>query len=213
MSISLVAHTAKGASPAGNTTTSAIDTTGADFIVAVIADFLSGIPTISDSKSNLWHLVGFQRANASQIVLMYVSYPTSVGSGHTFSTGGASVPAIAIQAWSGMSSQYGADFRSTNSVTCLTGSVVLPSTSGLLVTGICVNAVSTLTIDDSFTISDQVAVVAAQHEGVGMAYRIVSTGTHTPTWSSTASTTMCAMLIGFGGTSSGAIGGGSYGFA
>ncbi len=213
MSISLVANTAKGASPAGNTTTTGIDTTGADFIVAVIADFQSAVPSLTDSKSNVWDLVMLKRSGASQLVAMYVSYPTSVGSSHTFTTATASFPAIAIAAFSGMSSQFGSAFSTTNVFTRQPGTVALAQATGLLITGICVNAITTLTIDDSFSISDQVAVVGGAHEGVGLAYRIVSTGTHSPTWTLSTSTTVAAVLAGFGGTASGSTGGGSYGFA
>jgi len=77
-------------------TTPAIDTSPANFLVAIITTGNNTTPTISDSKSNTWTRLNLNTNGSccatSHIAIYYVGSAT-VGSGHTFTCGGASVAA------------------------------------------------------------------------------------------------------------------------
>lgn len=66
-------------------TTSAIDTTGAELLVAGIWCLTSAGENLSDSKGNTWTKLTSQINFGMDVVLYYCINPT-VGSGHTFST-------------------------------------------------------------------------------------------------------------------------------
>ena len=79
----LIAHAIVGSSTGNNATTSAIDTTGATLLVALIVTDTGG-GTMSDSKGNTWTaLTAHSGGTTVTGQLFYVSNPT-VGSGHTF---------------------------------------------------------------------------------------------------------------------------------
>lgn len=209
MAYSLVAHTATAAA-----TTGTIDTTGADFIVVVLSDFAGTVPNgaITDSKGNVWSIVSSAFQGGTQQCCMYLSYPTSVGSGHTFTISGGNVPSLAVCAFSGSTPQSGVAI-SASSATAQPGTITLAQTVGLIVTGIAFNVTgATASIDASFTISDQVTTGA--HEGVAMAYKIGTTGTLTPTWTITGGpSAVTSVMVAFTQSGGGGSAGGSYGFA
>jgi len=90
MAIALVTSDKKQAAASGDVsvTSNSLDTTGANLIIAVTAILpgSSNAPVISDSKGNSW--TDRTAYTSSQPVAVRVSYtiPTSVGSGHTFTT-------------------------------------------------------------------------------------------------------------------------------
>src|SRR5690349_3343729 len=76
---------AVGPGGSGGSTTSAIDTTGADFIVVGVLYSQAHHPTVSDSKSNTWTAVGSAHDSSQEGVQLYFCHNPTVGSGHTFS--------------------------------------------------------------------------------------------------------------------------------
>lgn len=175
-------------SPTGGTT-SGINTTGANLIVAAVSLYsgYSGL-TFADSKSNTWTYLGIQSLGDAWIA-MYFCVPSSVGSGHTFTVGGSNVySAVSVQAWSGA---YATPYTrrvnkggSPDSSTVLVNPVT-PSEDGcLIVTAVSdLDAVTGRSINASFTISGEVALVGGNSYSIGMAYRVMgSQASVSPTW-------------------------------
>jgi hypothetical protein len=132
MAIVLLSSTIKG-SPNGSTvTTDAIDTTGANLLVAVYSNWATSA-TITDSKSgNTWtNLTGY--GSASRIRIAYC-IPSDVGTGHTF-TATNNFPSLAVFAFSGThSSPYDAESgNSASSVTTIQPGSLTPAEDNSLV--------------------------------------------------------------------------------
>lgn len=88
-------------------TTSAIDTTGANLLVACVSSHAtaSETPTISDSKSNSWIAAEESLETSGTHMRLFYSVPTAVGTDHTFTVNGAGTMAsIYLTAWSGAAS-------------------------------------------------------------------------------------------------------------
>lgn len=93
MAFSLIGTPVSVRSATSPATTPTYDTTGADFLVAIVAHNTAagGTPDVTDSKSNSWTAAtAYTNVSSGQEIRLYYSLPTSVGSGHTasFSTGG-----------------------------------------------------------------------------------------------------------------------------
>lgn len=200
--ISFIVETSK-AGGANGVTSDAIDTTGADFLVAVACDFTSGSGgTFSDSKSNTWNTltassVGFTRTQIAWCV------PSSVGTGHTFGFNGTrTYPAIAVMAFSGVdATPFDQQNGNTGSgVTSLTTGSITPSVNGsLLFTGIGFgSSFSASSINESFTQGTPVSYVPGNNFGVIGAYRIQATAAAiNPQWSWTGSAEVAARIASF----------------
>lgn len=80
--IEFVASTIKGGSQS-IATTDAIDTTGADLLIAA-SSYYSDVGAIVDSKGNTWTKLT-EYTQDTQIAAIWYCYPTSVGAGHTVS--------------------------------------------------------------------------------------------------------------------------------
>lgn len=190
MAFSAVAHTSTTATVNG--TTAAVDTTGADLLVAVITGFgiSSAFVTISDSKFNTWTLIGSYQVSGggnTNVGMYYVASPT-VGSGHTFSFAGASFSAFLVEAWSGSTAT---PLDQTNQAAAAqAGSVTPTQDNELLVAGVVpIDGASVTSIDLSFTISDNVAYAGGNNEAGAMAYLVETTATaKNPTWTVTSGT-------------------------
>ncbi len=191
MAIAVIANTAAGSTTGDNVTTGAINTTGANFLVLVVASLDNTGVTISDSKANTWT----PRTNrvGTPDLQVYDANATGtaiVGTGHTFTaTSTAQMPALAVIAFSGVATaaifdvENGTSFAGVASVQ--PGSVTPTVNNEVLVTGLS-NDVAQLgpTIDTGFTRSDFVDFVATLTNGVAMAYKIQTTaGAENPTWS------------------------------
>lgn len=192
---------AAGASGGTPPTTSAIDTSGAGLIVAVIAT--SGLTTgaFGDSKGNTWsELTEASSSINSRIV--YCANP-NVGSGHTFTVNGGSSPfaSIAVAAFSGgAASPFDASTQSSgSSASPSAGSGITPAQNDELV----IAAVGTGggvidAIDGGFNISDKSDFLDAHHYGAGLAYLIqTSAAAVDPTWTLSASANWSASIACF----------------
>lgn len=164
-------------------TTSAIDTTGADLLIAFGTYPLSNTP--SDSKGGTWTPLTAQSGYGR----LFWCKPTSVGTGHTFSLTDSGGTALAIQAWSGSAAspfdqQNGFVGNAPTSV-WKPGAVVPTENNELIVCGAGlgsgIGGAGTLSIDSGFTISDQVPYGVSYY--CGFAYLVQTTaGSVNPEW-------------------------------
>ncbi len=170
----LLVHTAAGSTNATDVTTSAIDTTGATWLIVVVSD-VDGTSVPTDSKSNTWVALTGQTsggAGPASARLFYVASPT-VGSGHTFSSAGNS-PGIAVLAFSGsvgsLSAQTGA---ATAPTTTISTGTVTPTRRALVVTGYG-DSLSLggggKTVSLPFALVDAIGSTAGQNNAVAIAY-------------------------------------------
>ena len=183
-----------GASAGGGSsplTTSAIDTTGANFLVAVLAGYYSG-STVSDSKGNSWQVLTQYGTSGDYVTIVY-SYNPTVGTGHTFTitnTGGGGYIGIMVAAFSGLNAtsavfESGTDMGSTISgaSTGQPGSITPATTGDLVITGLSQYNTATMSVNDSFTLVSPVGTSGGQ--SAGLAYLIVpNTSALNPTWTS-----------------------------
>lgn len=183
----------------GNTTTSAIDTTGADFLIVCLSYLTSSAPALSDSKSNSWTGLTISSSVSGSTKIFY-SVPTSVGSGHTFTaTTGNFFGTISAAAFSGalqsgpFDQENGANNSSTT--TLATGSVTPSVANELIIASpMCTNG-RTFTIDSSFSITTQANGGASDFSG-GIAYLIqTSASAVNPTWTQSGSAAQMAAAI------------------
>lgn len=181
MAIALVANAKSNGGATG-----AIDTTGASLIVAAISGFGgSGFPTITDSKSNTWTGLTAQGFSGT-LMKMFYTVPSSVGSGHTFTPGTASFPAICVAAFSGV---HATPFDQENGATgsggsVSTGSVTPSEDNELVITGLGWYPAGAVSINGGFTISDQENYAAGVNIGAALAYLIqTSAAAANPAWS------------------------------
>lgn len=183
MAIALVANAVAGG--INGATTGGINTTGADLLVIAVGHY-AGTPTVSDSNGNTWTPLTQYGASGNRSRIHWC-VPVTVGAGHTFTvTGAGLVPAIAVLAFSGA---YATPYDTENGATSnQTGSVTPSEDNEVLVSTLCFYPSGTLSIDSSFTISDQLDYNASVSMGIGMAYQIQTTATaRNPTWSTTTS--------------------------
>lgn len=185
----LLAHgSAVGAGAATTATTSPLNTTGADLIVAYVVADAAGTQVFSDSAGNTWAaMTNHPAANPNVGRFFYCLNPTT-SSSHTFSYN-ASYPLLLVQAWNSTGYHLGYETGAAGGgSTIAPGSLSAPGNS-LAIAGVGEGGSgATYSIDSSFSISDQSALVGGQHYGGAIAYKIISgAATSNPTWSSTAS--------------------------
>lgn len=184
MAYSLVAHASQNN---GSGVTGAIDTSTATLLVVQIGA-LNAIPIAAptDSKSNSWTgLTNFTSASGGAGRLFY-SIPTSVGSGHIFTSGG-SFPSICVQAWSGAAaSPFDQEATGQNGAASPadSGGSKTPSANNALIVSAWAEATTaTPTINGGFTISDTAAGIGGTSYGCSMAYLVQTTAAAAnPTW-------------------------------
>lgn len=193
MSISVIAgaHIGQGSTDTNTFTTSSIDTTGCNFLVAAVG-FFSAI-ALTDSKGNTWTpLTTITNTTGNNSIRIFYAFNAIVGTGHTFTlTGASSFGAICVQGFSGVKTS--SPFDQQNGATTVVsaslqpGSVSPSEDNELIVTGYTQSAiVGTMSIDSGFTITDQISVGSGAHFGSALAYIIKGAGTAgigvNPTW-------------------------------
>jgi hypothetical protein len=193
---SLIAHTGIDGTGSG-VTTSAINTTGANLLVAV-CNWYASSGSISDSKGNSWTL-GFATSGADTQVSIYYVYNPTVGSGHTFTWSAANGP-IMVMAWSGSASSpadQSAGQNATGSTTIQAGSITPSQNNELVIAGVGANN-STLSIDSGYTITDNESYTSGVSLGGAGAYLIQTTATATnPAWTLSGTNDSAAAILSF----------------
>ncbi len=202
----LVAHALGVSADGGNTaTTSAINTTGANLLIAVTVGAGGGGcgGTVTDSKSNSpWIQRTFYGAGGLGACINYVANPSSVGSGHTFTTSASSsFPAIFALAFSGMDTSSPYDTENGNvggiATTCQTGTVT-PANAGSVIIASLFDQLATQdpTIDGGFTISDFTDTVSSQSYAGAAAYLIQgAAAAANPTWTTENIVNSCGIAV------------------
>lgn len=187
MAYSLLVHAGAGCVSGDQVaTTSAIDTTGADFIaivVSIFGDINASLPT--DSKSNTWVAAEIlDGTGANSCAIFYCQNPT-VGTGHTFTWNhGSSFPSIYVAAFSGVGTGSIVDQVNKAQAT-QPGSITPVQNNELIITGFSTNGGGvTPTVSSPFTVTDAIAFLASgDNEGGGLAYQIQTSATaENPTW-------------------------------
>jgi hypothetical protein len=194
----LIASVATGGTING-VTSSAIDTTGANFFIATVSWYATvnnmQLAQFSDSKGNTWSeltVAGIPGTTTTANRIFYC-VPTSVGTGHTFTASrNDTYPAIAVMAFSNMSATP-FDQQNQNEAAATTtiqpGSITATQANSVLFSSVSweVNA-TTVSINSSFTGLVQASPVTGDSLGVGLAYRIDTSASATnPTWTKSGS--------------------------
>lgn len=194
MAITLVTNVSQDLT--AGSSTSAIDTTGANLLVAG-QSYFSSVPTLADSKSNTWTFVQTNNYFGTAFLdSYYVSAPT-VGSGHTFQTV-TNASAISVGAFAGVATSSPLDGSVGNTVTGTTtiqAGNITPSVDNCLVVALLYYENDTPSISAGFTLLSN----AVGGSGTAIAYQIQTTATTVnPTWTLSASNTrLDAQLIVF----------------
>ncbi len=213
MAWSLIAHIEAGSSDGNGFTTGAIDTSGASILVVSVNDYDLGHATLSDSKSNTWTpLTSYISAAFNVRTTLYYAKNPTVGAGHTFTTTGAtSFNTMCVGAWSNADTTGPFDAEngaiSSGTTSLATGTVTPAGAAELFVSGIGVNALETLAIDSSFSITGSVGFSGGLHFGAGLAWK-ESSSAENPTWSFGVSTATAVNLAAFKPAAGGPTGGG-----
>lgn len=204
MAIAYLVGNAKNLGAAGGTS-DALDTTGADFLVAIVGRYnAGGSTTPTDSKGNSWTGLTEEGGSTYAAVRIFYSIPSSVGSGHTvtYSAGG-SYSSISFLAFSGVaqSSAFDVENRASGSGTSLnTGSVTPGQDDSLFVTGFgeSFGGSSGYALDLGFTVAGTALYAPGSAQGVGSGYLIQgAAAARNPAWSWMGSNSLSAMIAVF----------------
>lgn len=179
-----------GASGTDSTaTTGAINTTGANLLIAHVATFQPTPAALTDSKGNTWTaLTAHSSLGSSESRFYYVASPVT-DAAHTFTASGAlSYPSITVQAWSGAhASPFDQESGAVGDppVSSIQPGSLTPSGNNyLVVTGLTFSGMDTVAINGGFTISDQVNFGTGNNFGGGLASLVqTSAAASNPTWS------------------------------
>ena len=192
-------------------TTPAINTTGADLIVAGVTFFATpsgagcSTPNVfSDSKSNTWSTAKTVQNNGTsdgEFDLFYVHAPT-VGSGHTFNYNKECFSSIYILAFSGSVLSpldvTNSGSNASNETSQASGSITPTQNGDLIISGI-LGPSTTATPNSGITQADAFSpAVSAQTYGTGLGYFAQSTAAAiNPTWSWTTGASAAALVASF----------------
>jgi hypothetical protein len=189
MAYSLIAHV-EAKNDASHVDSSAIDTSGADLLVFVLADYRAvAVGTVSDSKSNTWtQALTYNDGSASRVTLYY-SRPTTVGSGHIFSyttSPTLSYPSICIAAFSGSVASpldQSAGNTTAGATSLAPGSVTPTETNELIVAALSWgDAINTVAMT-GYTVYQQNYDTLVGSLGSGLGWKVqTSISAENPTW-------------------------------
>lgn len=194
--ISLVAHVlAETAGQAGPATTSAINTTGANFIVIGVSTNAPTGGTITDSLTgcaspcNTWIRLTAQQVGTNAGTVLFFSANPTVGTNHVFVyTNANQYPSLAVAAFSGVATsspkdqENGANSGASQVGSLQTGSVTPSANNELVVTSIASSGSPTFSINSSFTITDQTPSGGGFWLALGYLIQTTATAVN-PTWS------------------------------
>jgi PKD repeat protein len=192
---SIIAH-AVGTGGTGGATTPAINTTGANLLVAAVSGYAveANNLTLVDSKGNIWtRLTPHVNTNDNQAaVVLFWNVPTSVGTGHTFTSGGAgpavysnvAVVACRYAGAASLDAETGSFAGTRDAVgvtTAQPGSLTPSAAGGLLVVGWSqlpaagADGAAATAVNSGYAILDSADYVAGTAFGVGLAILVPGT--------------------------------------
>lgn len=178
MAFALVNQVTVNGGTATSATTAAIDTTGANLLVAIVWCYSAITDVVTDSKSNTWTALTAQDHGSLGRVRIFYSTPGTVGSGHTATVSGGSLyGGVTFFAFSGADAtpfdvQNGALGAGTTSLA--TGSVTPANDGALLIYGHCLGIASPAGVDVGTIVYDD-PTVGGNYYGVQSAYYIQTT--------------------------------------
>lgn len=184
MSISLINHTNAQNGLNSSVTTSAIDTTGANFLIVFITNHNTDITTLglSDNKGNTWHHLNNYNTGGGPEGGYWYSYNATCGAGHTVTVSSTFAAGIVFAAFSGIQSssdpfdvQNGATDNTTTATSLQPGSIT-PSVNGeLLILSFGTNSGAASGANLSFAAVDSIAPAGGNNEGSYMYYLVQGT--------------------------------------
>ncbi len=195
MSFSLINSAARQSTNDLDVTTLAKDMTGANLFVLVLSNYQPGpVPTIADSKTNIWlPLATYETSGQTRVKMYYVENPvTDVAQTYSASSVTTNYPSIYVAAFAGAAqspfgSENGLAFDLGGSGVRNPGSVAATENDQLFVTGCSVLApgVSISGVDSGFTFLG--FLNGDTHSiGIGLAYKIqTSAASEDPGWTPT----------------------------
>lgn len=201
MAIALVSNTAATRVAFSGATSTAIDTTGADFLILGMACNHGYNTTPTDSKSNSWtQLTSYTQTNVR--VRLWYSIPSSVGTGHTFTCSGALIGHFLVGAFSGVAQTTPADQQNGSNGfagSLQPGSITPTEDNELIWTHYGINAAGVpISIDSGFTEIAEADFVAGESYGGAWAYKIQTTAAAVnPTWTRTGTNGQAATQASF----------------
>jgi hypothetical protein len=215
--VSLLTSVIAGSGGGGAITTGSIDTTGATLLVAVVAiERDNGVrDVLSDSKSNTWFLLGGQTpASSAAGLLIFGSVATSVGSGHTFTAtpSGTGFPSICAMAFDGSNVPPGVFARTASGTSLGVTGTGLTGATTLVIAAVAANNGTSFSVGDGFTIAQQITNLGFNYAQCA-AYKYVSSGTPSPTFTWTGAYQATAGAVAFLSPSAGGGGETAYPFA
>lgn len=187
--IALIASTFSALGASGGST-SAINTTGANF-VAVNVTYFSGATglTVSDNKGNTYTSGTSKVDTGSGVSQIFYSRNATTGSGHTFTVGGTGVYAsVFVEAFSHLATTGTADNQIANanasSNTIQPGSLTPSTANELYVSTLeCGTVNAGTTVDSGLTITGNVQGAAGTNYGGAMGYKLLAAPSAiNPTW-------------------------------
>jgi hypothetical protein len=195
-------------------TSAAITTTGASLLLLSAACYTTTLPTVSDSKGNVWTpLTAQSYLTNSRGQFYYVLNPV-VGAGHTFTlTASGIYPAFQVDAFAGVGS-YHSESGTTGTTSGLISGAVTPSQNGaLIVTALAAHNEATDSVaPPGFTFTQLTWIPGlAMQSAVGWLVQAVAASIN-PTWTWTGGPhnsvciTTAAFLPSAGGAGAGAEG-------
>jgi hypothetical protein len=178
-----VAHFTSGSS---GCTTSGINTTGADFLLASVTGYSGGLPgaTITDSKGNTWTaLTEYDGSDGNVGTRNFYCVAPTVGAGHTFTLSGANVYGrLNVTAWNGVDQTMPIDSQRAVRVSGGSGpgssGSLTPVHDGSLLVSLFGMGAGTSPADASspaFTVLDAHNGIGVQDYSTGLSYYIQST--------------------------------------
>lgn len=205
MAFAEVAHLSEGTTADGGTT-SAINTTGAAVLVAILAWYPGGgTPTFADSKGNTWVPLTIREnlQNAAACRVLYVISGAVVGSGHTFTASGTGVyPSIHVIAFSasGVVSFDLQNGAGSNGIvaTFQAGAITPSADNALVIAGTAIGDVQSISsINGGFT-QYSVGTSDGNYVGGGIASLVQgAAASANPTWTYSSDTTAAAAIASF----------------
>lgn len=188
--IAFVAGVTTQSTDGSNVTSASIDSTGANLLIVVLAD--AGASTnLSDNKGNTWQpKTSYLDGSSVTSVRIFLSVPTSVGSGHTVTVSGTTLPAVAFAAFSGANASPFDTVVGTggNSNSPAAGSITPGAANYLIVNGVSwFDTSGTSSVDSSFNVIGTHLSRTGNGLGIDAAYLIQSGGPTAvnPTWTET----------------------------
>lgn len=217
-------HAAVGGAKSG--TTSAINTASpaCNFLVAQLHMYQGNVDEcyISDSAGNTWIPLDLAAPNIADAQTnitsrLFVCLNPITSTTHTFSFtfGGtySGYAVLCVQAWVAPANnvvvidQQSASASGT-STTSQPGSITPSANGALIVTGCQCGPNTNVSINDSFTISDDILYSAGNYFGGAMGYLIQTTAAAVnPTWTASSGTNMCSSQASFKLVSTGGVAG------